>query len=61
MPYNYNNKAASFFGHLGRRIRAETGEPRSLQFLLQGISVAVQRGNAAAVLGTAPATDNVYV
>jgi len=48
-------------GELGRRIRAETGEPRSLQFLLQGIAVAVQRGKAAAVLGTAPSTDNVYV
>ena len=57
----FGPEAASFFGELGRRIRAETGEPRSLQFLLQGISVAVQRGNAAAVLGTAPATDNVYV
>ena len=54
-------EAASFFGELGRWIRAETGEPQSLQFLLQGIAVAVQRGNAAAVLGTAPATDNVYV
>ena len=57
----FGPEAASFFGELGRRIRAETGEPRSLQFLLQGISVAVQRGNAAAVLGTAPTTDNVYV
>ena len=54
-------EAASFFGELGRQIRAETGEPRSLQFPLQGITVAVQRGNPTAVLGTAPATDNVYV
>ena len=57
----FGPEAASFFGELGRRIRAETGDPRSLQFLLQGISVAVQRSNAVAVLGTAPATDNVYV
>ena len=57
----FGPESASFFGELGRRIRSETGEPRSLQFLLQGISVAVQQGNAAAVLGTAPATDNVYV
>ena len=57
----FGPEAASFFGELGRRIRAETGEPRSLPFLLQGIAVAVQQGNAAAVLGTAPATDNVYV
>ena len=44
----FGPEAASFFGELGRQIRAETGEPRSLQFLLQGIAVAVQQGNAAA-------------
>ncbi len=35
----------AFIKELGHRIRAETGEPRSLQFLMQGIAVAVQRGN----------------
>ena len=32
--------------------RKMTGEPKSLQFFLQRLSVAVQRGNAAAVLGS---------
>jgi hypothetical protein len=41
-----------FFRDVGRRVAAETGEPRSLQFLLQRVSVAVQRGNAACVIGT---------
>ena len=36
-------KALSFLRELGRRIKADTGEPRSLQFLLQGITVAVQQ------------------
>ena len=30
---------------VGRRIALETGEPRSTDFLLQRLSVAVQRGN----------------
>ena len=51
----------AFIKELGRRIRTETGEPRSLQFLLQGIAVAVQRGNAAAVRGTSPPSDNVFI
>ena len=46
---------------LGRRVRAVTGEPRSLQFLLQGTAVAIQRGNAAAVLGTSSPMDNVFI
>ena len=36
---------------VGRRIALETGEPRSTDFLLQRLSVAVQRGNCASVLG----------
>ena len=57
----FGPEALSFLRELGRRIKAETGEPRSLQFLLLGIAVAVQRGNTAAVLGTEPRTDIVYI
>ena len=35
-------KALSFLRELGRQIKAETGEPLLLQFLFQGIAVAVQ-------------------
>ena len=45
-------EALQFLRELGHCLKAETGEPRSLQFLFQRISVAMQRGNAAAVLGT---------
>ena len=41
-----------FFKDLGRRITDVTQEQQSHQFLLQRVSIAVQRGNAASVLGT---------
>ena len=37
---------------VGRRIAEETGEVRARDFLFQRLSVAVQRGNCASVLGT---------
>ena len=57
----FGPEAMTFVKELGRRVRAETGEPRSFQFLLQGMAVAIQRGNAAAVLGTSSAIDNVFI
>jgi len=42
---------------IGSRLSVITGEPRSSQFLKQRLSLAVQRGNAAAVSGTAPSED----
>ncbi len=42
----------SFLEKLGRRIHLATGDPRSTQFLLQRLSVVVQRGNTAAILGS---------
>ena len=45
-------EARMFFQELGRCIKDESGEPQAHQYLLQRISVAVQQGNAAAVLGT---------
>ena len=44
--------AEEFVRELGRRLFKITGEPRSREYLLQRISIAVQRGNAAAILGT---------
>jgi len=45
-------EAADFMHELGRRIETVTGERRSTEFLLQRLSVAIQRGNASCVLGT---------
>ena len=45
----------SFIRELGRRLTAITGDPRETTFLLQRISVAVQLGNVASIMGTLPA------
>jgi hypothetical protein len=47
-----DDEAMQFLRDVGRRVAAETGKPRSLQFLLQRVSVAVQRDNATYVIGT---------
>ena len=56
-------EAYKFFRDLGHRIAAVTTEPKSFQFLMQRLSVTLQRGNAACVLGTVPpshALDNFF-
>ena len=45
-------EALQLFRDLGHRLREATREQRSYQFLLQRVSVAVQRGNMAAVVGS---------
>ena len=51
---NNKNRQNKFRKNLGQQIPVATGEPRSSQFLFQRLSVAVQRGNAACVVGTVP-------
>ena len=48
---------------ISRRIQQESGEPLAHQYFLQRIAVAVQRGNAAAVLGTSSTNnfDLIYI
>ncbi|XP_055327217.1 uncharacterized protein LOC129580633 [Paramacrobiotus metropolitanus] len=41
-----------FINEVGRRIKEQTGEARATEFLWQRLSVEIQRGNAASVLGT---------
>ena len=43
-----------FVKEIGRRIARITEETRSTQYLIQRISLTVQRGNVAAILGTLP-------
>ena len=45
-------RSRKFLVELGRRIRRVSGEVNSIAFLLQWLSIAVLRGNAASVLGT---------
>ena len=45
-------KEVYFFIDLGRRISIVTQEKSSHQFLLQRVSMAIQRGTAVSVMGT---------
>ena len=51
--------AAAFFKDLGARIKTVTQERRAFDFLMQRVSVAIQRGNAACILGTLPSNSNL--
>ena len=58
------DEALSFIHDLGQRIAVATAEPRSFQFLMQRLSVAIQRGNAACIIGTVPSSagwDEVFL
>ena len=44
--------ALSLVWDIGHRLRQATGEEHSKEYFLQRITIAVQRENAAAVLGT---------
>jgi hypothetical protein len=48
------DEALAFFCDFGQCIAAAAAEPRSFQFLMQRVSVAVQRGNAASIFDTVP-------
>lgn len=45
-------EAVKFFDELSKMITVKTNEPRSKSFLKQRLSMAIQRGNAAAIMGT---------
>ena len=45
-----------FIKDIGSRMTDATGEKRSTSHLFQSIGIAVQRGNAASVIGTLPST-----
>ena len=48
----YCLQARQFVSDLGRRLAVASGNPREVTFLRQRLSIAVQRGNTIAVLGT---------
>lgn len=49
---SWSNDAIGLFNELGKLIRSNTGVPMAKAFLRQRISIAIQRGNAASILGT---------
>jgi hypothetical protein len=52
----FGEEALQLVSELGRRLPNTTGHPREKTWLIQRISVAIQRGNAASVLATIPPT-----
>ena len=48
----FEKEARSFLKELGQRVKSSSGDPMAHRYLVQRISVAVQRGNTAAVLGS---------
>ncbi|XP_055336340.1 uncharacterized protein LOC129586883 [Paramacrobiotus metropolitanus] len=49
---SFGSSAKKLVKEVGKRVELQTGEIRSHEFLKQNISLAIQRGNAASVMGT---------
>ena len=49
-------KDSKLLKKIGRKVHEATGEKRSMSYLIQNISMAIQRANAVCVMGTAPTT-----
>ena len=54
----WSPEGARLIKTIGGKIQASTGEKRATFFLFQSISMAIQRGNAASILGTVKPGDN---
>jgi len=52
---SWARESLQFIQVIGRRIAFRNGDPRSISFLLQRVSLSIQRGNVSAVLGSLPA------
>jgi hypothetical protein len=53
---SWGMEALSFIKTIGKKIFASTDEPKSTSYLIQRISLAVQRGNAVSIIGTIPSS-----
>ena len=48
-----------FIKEIGKRIQENTGEKKATTYLIQSLSMTIQRGNAASILGTVGPTDKL--
>ena len=48
----FGARSLKFIRDLGRRIALQSGDPLATTYLIQRLAVAVQRGNAASIIGT---------
>lgn len=55
----YGPESLLFVHEIGRRLSQATKDNRSTSFLMERITIAIQRGNAASVLGTIPPSHNL--
>jgi len=53
----WGSEAKSLIHKIGKIIRGVTNEKKSTNYLIQRISLAIQRGNAASIMGTIPFSD----
>ena len=51
---SWGSEAFALIKDIGRKLTSETGEQRATSFLVQKISIELQRGNACSILGTFP-------
>jgi hypothetical protein len=51
--------ASYFFKEVGKRVTKISHEPRATQYIMQRLSVAIQRGNAASIIGTFESSDSL--
>ena len=52
-------ESLSFIKEVGRQVQENTGEKRATSYLIQSLSMTVQRGNAASILGTVGETNKL--
>ena len=52
--------AMKFITDIGKRIIEVTGDKKAKSYLFQRIGIAVQRGNAASIMGTVPPGQKLY-
>ena len=55
----FGEEGLSLIKKIGEKIMKITGESKSTSYLIQRISLAVQRGNAASILGSVPSANNL--
>ncbi|KAL1446757.1 hypothetical protein WDU94_013965, partial [Cyamophila willieti] len=47
-------ESIDFIKKIGKKLSKETGDTRSVSFLTQRVSLAIQRGNSTCITGTIP-------
>ena len=60
---SWGPESLKFVKEIGKKIQEATGEKRATSYLLQSLSMTIQRGNAASIMGTVGPTrklDEIY-